>query len=132
MPETIPQEPKRKRLRRNRRRGARRSLWTSRLTRNIFLSNLIGLIILVVGALAMNRFEVGLINAKVDNLKSLASTITTVIGEQATGFGGTAQLDVDGARQVLRGVNVQEGWRVRLHNKSGELVADTSLSLIHI
>jgi len=123
---TIPQEPKRKRLRRNRRRGARRSLWTSRLTRNIFLSNLIGLIILVTGALAMNRFEVGLINAKVDNLKSLASTITTVIGEQATGYGGTAQLDVDGARQVLRGVNVQEGWRVRLHNKSGELVADTS------
>ena len=126
MPETIPQEPERKRLRRNRRRGARRSLWTSRLTRNIFLSNLIGLIILVTGALAMNRFEVGLINAKVDNLKSLASTITTVIGEQATGYGGTAQLDVDGARQVLRGVNVQEGWRVRLHNKSGELVADTS------
>jgi len=74
----------------------------------------------------MNRFEVGLINAKVDNLKSLGSTITTVIGEQATGFGGTAQLDVDGARQVLRGVNVQEGWRVRLHDKSGELVADTS------
>jgi len=100
-------------------------LWTSRLTRNIFLSNLIGLIILVTGALAMNRFEAGLINAKVDNIQSLASTITTVIGEQATGFGGTAQLDVDGARQVLRGVNVQEGWRVRLHNKSGELVADT-------
>jgi len=48
-----------------------------------------------------------------------------VIGEQATGYGGTAELDVDGARQVLRGVNVQEGWRVRLHSKSGELVADT-------
>ena len=126
MPKTISPNPKRKRPRRNRRRGARRSLWTSRLTRNIFLSNLIGLIILVTGALAMNRFEAGLINAKVDNLKSLASTITTVIGEQATGYGGTALLDVDGARQVLRGVNVQEGWRVRLHNKSGELVADTS------
>jgi len=117
--------PKRKRRRRNRRRGPRRSLWTSRLTRNIFLSNLIGLIILVSGALAMNRFEEGLIDAKVDNLKSLASTITTVIGEQATGYGGTAQLDVDGAKQVLRGVNVQEGWRVRLHNKSEELVADS-------
>ncbi len=121
--------PKRKRRprnrKRNRRRGPRRSLWTSRLTRNIFLSNLTGLIILVIGALAMNRFEEGLIDAKVDNLKSLASTITTVIGEQATGFGGTAELDVDGARQVLRGVNVQEGWRVRLHNKSEELVTDT-------
>ena len=119
------QSIKQKRRRRNRRRGPRRSLWTSRLTRNIFLSNLIGLIILVTGALAMNRFEAGLIDAKVDNLQSLASTITTVIGEQATGYGGAAELDVDGARQVLRGVNVQEGWRVRLHNKSGELVADT-------
>lgn len=109
----------------SRRRGPRRSLWTSRLTRNIFLSNLIGLIILVSGTLAMNRFEVGLINAKVDNIRTLSSTITTVIGEQATGFGGTAQLDVEGARQVLRGVNVPDGWRVRLHNKAGELVADT-------
>ena len=125
MSETIPSDKKIKRRRRNRRRGPRRSLWTSRLTRNIFLSNLIGLIILVSGALAMNRFEDGLINAKVDNIQSLASTITTVIGEQATGYGGTAELDIDGARQVLRGVNVQEGWRVRLHNKSGELVADT-------
>lgn len=125
MSKTISSETKRKRHRRNRRRGPRRSLWTSRLTRNIFLSNLIGLIILVTGALAMNRFEAGLINAKVDNIQSLASTITTVIGEQATGYGGTAQLDVDGARQVLRGVNVQDGWRVRLSNKLGEVVADT-------
>jgi two-component system sensor histidine kinase ChvG len=111
----------------NRRRGPRRSLWTSRLTRNIFLSNLIGLIILVSGTLAMNRFENGLINAKVDNIRTLSSTITTVIGEQATGFGGTAQLDVQGASQVLRGVNVPDGWRVRLHNKAGELVADTKV-----
>lgn len=125
MSKLIPAEPKRKR-RRNRRRGPRRSLWMSRLTRNIFLSNLIGLIILVTGALAMNRFEVGLINAKIDNLQSLASTIATVIEEQATGYSGIAELDVDGARQVLRGVNVQDGWRVRLHNKSGKLVADTS------
>ena len=125
MSETNAVDKKRKRRRRNRRRGPRRSLWTSRLTRNIFLSNLIGLIILVIGALAMNRFEAGLINAKVDNIQSLASTIITVIGEQATGYGGTAELDVDGARQVLRGVNVQDGWRVRLHDKSGALVADT-------
>jgi len=126
MSDAVSSGSKRKRRRRSRRRGPRRSLWTSRLTRNIFLSNLIGLIILVAGALAMNRFEEGLINAKVDNIQSLASTITTVIGEQATGYGGTAELDVDGARQVLRGVNVQEGWRVRLHDKSGNLVADTN------
>jgi len=127
MSKTISSETKRKRFRRNRRRGPRRSLWASRLTRNIFLSNLIGLIILVAGTLAMSRFEVGLINAKIDNIQSLASTITTVIGEQATGYGGTAELDVMSAEQILRGVNVQDGWRVRLHDKSGSLVADTDL-----
>ena len=108
-----------------RRRGARRSLWTSRLTRNIFLSNLSGLLILVFGALAMNRFESGLIEAKVDNINSLAATITTVMAEQATGFGGTAQLDIPEAKQVLRGINVPSGWRVRLHDRAGQLVADT-------
>ncbi len=125
MSKTISSETNRKRFRRNRRRGPRRSLWASRLTRNIFLSNLIGLIILVAGTLAMSRFEVGLINAKIDNIQSLASTITTVIGEQATGYGGAAKLDLESAEQILRGVNVQDGWRVRLHDKSGSLVADT-------
>ena len=121
----LPKTKMTKPRRRNRRRGPRRSLWTSRLTRNIFLSNLIGLIILVSGALTMKRFEAGLINAKIDNIQSLASTITTVIGEQATGYGGTAELDVEGSRQILRGINVQEGWRVRLHDKSEQLIADT-------
>lgn len=116
----------RERSLRHKRFGPRRSLFASRLTRVIFISNLIGLIILVSGSLAMNRFEAGLINAKVDNLRSLAATITTVIGEQATGRGSSAELDVVGARQVLRGVNTPEGWRVRLHDRAGEVVADTA------
>jgi two-component system sensor histidine kinase ChvG len=127
-PKTPPQRVKNKAKRvrlRDRRLGARRSLLSSRLTRVILLSNLVGLIILVSGSLAMNRFETGLIEAKVDNLHSLAATITTVLGEQATGYGSSARLDVDGAKQVLRGVNVPEGWRVRLHDRSGQTVADT-------
>jgi len=43
--------------RRNRRVGPRRSIFTSRLTRAIFLSNLIGLIILIFGALTMHRVQ---------------------------------------------------------------------------
>ena len=99
----------------DRRRGPRRSLLTSKLTRNIFLSNLIGLLILVAGSLAMNRFQDGLIDAKLENLRSLASTITDVMGDDATGYGSAAVLDIDNAKQVLRGVNVPENWRVRLH-----------------
>ncbi len=125
-PDPQPKPKPRKRRRRNRRMGPRRSVFASRLTRNIFLSNLIGLLILVTGALAMNPLKGGLIQAKTANLNSLANTITTVMGEQATGFGTAAELDVMGARQVLRGVDVPEGWRVRLHNRAGELVADTA------
>ena len=52
---------------RERRQGPRRSWLSSRLTRLIILSHLVGLIILVLGALAMNRFEAGLVEAKLDN-----------------------------------------------------------------
>ena len=110
---------------RDRRIGPRRSLLASRLTRNIFFSNLIGLVILVGGSLAMGRFQNGLIDAKVENLRSLASTITTVMAEDATGFGSAAQLDVESARQVLKGVNVPDRWRVRLHDRGGQLLVDT-------
>lgn len=103
----------------------RRFLLSSRLTRLILAANLIGLTILVIGALAMNRFEEGLIQGKVDNLNSLAATITTVMGERATGTGSASALDIDNAKQVLRGINVPEGWRVRLHDRAGQVVADT-------
>lgn len=73
----------------------------------------------------MGRFEAGLIDAKVENLHSLASTITTVMGEDATGYGSAAQLDVQNARQVLKGVNVPDRWRVRLHDRGGQLLLDT-------
>ena len=73
----------------------------------------------------MGRFQNGLIDAKVENLRSLASTITTVMAEDATGFGSAAQLDVQNARQVLKGVNVPDRWRVRLHDRGGQVLVDT-------
>ena len=125
-PETqVPKSPSGRVKIRDRRIGPRRSLLTSRLTRNIFFSNLIGLVILVGGSLAMGRFQNGLIDAKVENLRSLASTITTVMAEDATGFGSAAQLDVQNARQVLKGVNVPDRWRVRLHDRGGQVLVDT-------
>ena len=109
----------------NRRLGPRRPWFMSRLTRNIFLSNLLGLLILVAGSLAMSRFQEGLIDAKLENLRSLAATITTVMGEDSTGYGSAAVLDVENAKQVLRGINVPDNWRVRLHDRQGLDIADT-------
>lgn len=111
---------------RNRRRFTpRRFLLSSRLSQLILAANLIGLIVLVMGALAMNRFEEGLIEGKVDNLESMAATITTVLGEQATGTGQASELDLESAEHIFRGVNVPQDWRVRLHDRSGQTVLDT-------
>jgi len=112
-------------FRKRRRFTPRRFLLSSRLTQLILAANLIGLSILVIGSLAMNRFEEGLIQGKVDNLNSLAATITTVMGERATGSGQASALDIENAKQVLRGVNVPQGWRVRVHDRAGQVVADT-------
>jgi len=50
-----------------------------------------------------------------------------VMGEDATGYGSAAVLDVDNARQVLRGINVPDNWRVRLHDRQGLILADTEI-----
>lgn len=115
-----------RREREERRRFTPRRFWlSSRLTQLILAANLIGLSILVIGSLAMSRFEEGLIEGKVDNLNSLAATIATVMGDRATGSGQASSLDIDNAKQVLRGMNVPAGWRVRLHDRAGQVVADT-------
>lgn len=96
----------------------------SRLARVIFLSNLIGLAILVFGSLALNQYTAELIKARVGNLQSQAGLITSVIGETATGYGANAHLDVDRARNFLDQIDLAPGWRVRLYGKDGQLLAD--------
>ena len=112
--------------RREKRRGPRRSVITSRLTRAIFLSNLIGLLVLVLGSLAMNRFEEGLIDAKVDTLRSSSATISALMADSATGYGLAAKLDVDNAKSILREINLPPAWRVRLFDGSGLLIVDSA------
>ena len=112
--------------RRNKRRGPRRSVLASRLTRAIFLSNLIGLLVLALGSLAMNRFEEGLIDAKVDTLRSSSATISALMADSATGYGLAAKLDVDSAKSILREINIPPAWRVRLFDGSGLLLVDSA------
>lgn len=111
---------------RDRRLGARRPAMFSRLARFIFLSNIVGLLILVCGAMTLQRFSQGLIEAKIENLSSQAALITTIMGDTATGIGLAAELDVQNARDVLSRVNLPDRWRVRLHDKSGTLIADST------
>jgi len=111
--------------RKNRRTGPRRSVLFSRLARAIFISNLVGLAILIAGSMAMNRFTSGLIDAKIDNLQSQAELITSVMGDTASGIGLAAELDVENAKSVLRRMSLPDHWRVRLHDGAGSLIADS-------
>ena len=104
----------------------RRPLLFSRLARLIFFSNLAGLVILIIGATALDRFETGLVASKVNNLRTQAGLMTSIMGDTATGYGVAAELDEEGAKSVLRRVDLPEGWRVRLHDRAGELVADSA------
>jgi len=115
---------KRGRLR-DRRIGPRRSIFASSLTRAIFLSNLIGLIILIFGALTMHRVQDELIREKQESLLTLSATLSQILGESATGFGLTAVLDKDRAKTLLGRIDLPKDWRVRLFDRSGQIIADS-------
>ena len=104
----------------------RRSVMFSRLARVIFLSNLFGLAILIVGSLALNQYTTELVKARIGNLESQAGLITSIMGETASGYGLNARLDVPRAKEVLARVDLPDGWRVRLHDEAGRLLADSA------
>jgi len=106
-------------------RRPRRSVLFSRLSRMIIISNLIGLFILVTGSLAMNEFASSYFDAKMENLTSQAELITSILGEEATGFTQQAVLDVDQTRQILKRVDLPSGWRIRVHDLNSRPVADS-------
>ena len=109
------------------RRGVRRFIMFSTLTRMIFLANLLGLIILIAGALTLNQFSRGLIDAKIDNLHSQTRLIANLLGDQATGFGAMARLDENEARKIMARIDVPDKARIRLYDRNGTLVADSDL-----
>lgn len=108
-----------------RRHGPRRSVVFSRLTRVIFLSHLFGLVILMVGSLTLNQYSKGLIEARIENLKSQALLVTSIMGDTATGIGIDAQLDVDRARDIMSRLDLPPEWRIRLHDTGQNLLVDS-------
>ena len=110
----------------NLRRQPRRSIYFSRLSRLIIVSNLIGLFILVAGSLVMNEFARSYLDAKMENLAAQAELITSILGDEATGFSAAATLDVEQARQIIGRIELPDGWRIRVHDINSRLVADSA------
>jgi len=96
------------------------------------VSNMVGLLILVVGSLTLNEVRRGPIDAKLPNLYSQAELITNILASDATGEGVIPTLDVEAARKTMRRVAVPDGSRVRLFNLDAEMVADSTQLSAHI
>ena len=99
----------------------------SRLGRLIVGLNLLGLAILIVGALAMNELSKGLINAKIDSLKTQGTSLVNVIEQIATQGEPAPALDPDKARDALELLPIGARQRARLFDAHGGLIADSDI-----
>ena len=99
----------------------------SRLARLILGLNLAGLAILVVGALVLNEFSRGLVEARVDSLSTQGELITQVIVKAATTGEPKPDMSPDAARVVLEILAIPRSERAQLYDRSGRLIADTDV-----
>ncbi len=100
---------------------------SSRLARLILGLNLAGLAILVVGALVLNEFSRGLVQARVDSLSTQGQLVSQVIVKAAVNGEPVPSMDPEAARVVLELLNIPRSERARLYDRSGRLIADTDV-----
>lgn len=106
----------------------RNGLGFSRLSRQILLANLAGLIVLVIGVLVLDDMRQGLIDARIANLRAQAELIAGVLEETATFGAPTPQMDVERARIVMNGLFLTDNAaRVELFNDKAELITDSNV-----
>ena len=103
-----------------------RRLVGSRLGALILALNLLSLLILFVGALALNEWRRGLIEARQDALTAQAELLAKVLGDRdATQGVPYPALDPYQAGLVLRDTFVPRNQRARLYDADGALVIDS-------
>ena len=99
-------------------------LWLgSRLGRLIVVLNLLGLAILIAGALILNELGRGLIQARIDGLTTEGEFIANVIVGGATS--PEPALSPERARRVMQLLFIPRSQRARLFDASGRLLADS-------
>jgi two-component system sensor histidine kinase ChvG len=106
----------------------RRWLPGSRLGRLIIALNLIGLVVLIVGALVLNEFRRGLIEARTDSLRTQGELIAKVIAIGATQGSPEPAMDSERAGELLQALFIPTSQRVRLFDRQGRLISDSYLT----
>ena len=106
-------------------RGWRGRMAGSRLGGLILALNLLSLLILFVGALALNEWRRNLVEARLESLTSQAELLANVLGELGITRGEPVPyLDGLAASQWLRDNFIPVGQRVRLYDQNGLLIIE--------
>jgi two-component system sensor histidine kinase ChvG len=103
----------------------RRWIPGSRLGGLIIALNLLGLAILIGGALVLNELRRGLVNARIDSLTTQGEFIANVIDRAATVGEPEPILEADRAAETLQLLFIPGSQRARLFNARGEEIADS-------
>ncbi len=96
----------------------------SRLGRAVLGLNMLGFVILVMGAMGVDNWRQGLIDAYKSSLTVQAQLLGRILDSAASGEEATPELDVQYANFLL-GQFVPQGQRVRLSNAQGVVVSDS-------
>ena len=99
----------------------------SRLGRLILALNMLGLLILVGGALVLNEFRRGLLETRIESLTAQAELIADIIADVATAGEPIPGLELANAQLVMRDRYIPTGQRARLFDGEGQLVTDSYL-----
>lgn len=97
----------------------------SRIGRLIFILNLIGLALLVGGALLLNQLGQRLVAARMQSLRAEGELIANVIDKAATDGDPGPLLEANEAANILQSLAVPKSERVRLYDSEGHLIADS-------
>ncbi|WP_293676044.1 stimulus-sensing domain-containing protein [uncultured Phenylobacterium sp.] len=98
----------------------------SRLGRLILALNLLGLAILIGGALVQNEISRGLVNARIDSLNTQGELIASILDQAATIGEPEPQMDTALATELLQTLSNPTAQRARLFDSRGRLVADSN------
>ena len=107
------------------RRARFRGLPGSRLGRLILVLNLLGLAILISGALVLNELRRGLVDARIDSLTTQGELIASILNQAATVGEPEPQMDATLAAELLQTLSNPKTQRARLFDARGRLVADS-------
>ncbi len=110
-----------------RRAADRIPLTGSRLGRLILLLNLLGMVVLIAGALVFNEFRRGLVTARLDSLTTQSQLLSYAIVNAATEGEPEPRMNPDRAVAILTLLGLPASERARLYDAGGRLLADTDV-----